>query len=1672
MHNLFDLLATAKRPVRKGLVGGNTLTSTSSGTYEMQRICAILLPLLLIAWAAPPLQAQVATFYSFQQTNESFAYITGGTRLNATLNSFDDQVYTVTIPEFFFDGAFRTTMFVSANGFITFGAAPSGGNYTPLSSSAGYAGAISAFGCNLVNAGSGTREIRWQQVGNEVVVQWRGARRSGVSGETFDFQIRLNTANGEVVMRYNASSPASDTSPYPQVGLRGPNNTFSTNVNNRRVDTNSGAGSTWANTAAGTNNASECRYNNQLPGRSPVDGQTYRWTPACLPLAASATVVPDCATNTFSIHVSITSLGSAGSVAIQAPVGTTVVASAGIGTHVVGPFPIGQSRPLRLVHPSSSLCNLDLGTFSSSVTCVNAGQCYGASDFTFGSNSCPNGSSVLRAGILVSGLNSELGSTVDLNSLDLIIAHGSRGQVRVTLTSPSGDTYAMITNRGGTNSNFGNPSSCPSSIFSLDDNAASPVSSMPSSNNTTGSRRPEQPLSSFTGDPNGLWTLTICSSGGTAGSLRLARLNFCDRPGVATGQVVTSCSSNSFSVNVDISDIGNAASVDIVATPGGTLLTGLGVGVHTVGPFSIGSTVQLSLAAAGTCTRSIGSFQASGTCYTNATCVNPGPAFAGNSCWDGSIVEARIPVSGQPNALGSNVVLQRVQLIIAHTARQQVRVELISPDGQARAMFSNVGGNSRSNFGNPSSCPSAAFILDDAAAQPVANVPTGSGNNNVTGSWRPEFSLGGFTGNPNGDWVLRICSSGGTGGNLRFANLVFAPLDCEGTPNGPATAGTACDDGDPYTVNDQWNAECDCVGEPGTLYSLGSGNFSSGNNWSFTPGGAPAGLVPGAGSDLVIESGHIIELNGSRSVRNLTIAAGGTLQLGTGMLTVHGTNITVHGTLSGNTGTLAVDGSELAILQGSAVPNLFNLTVNNSAGLTVNSNIQVRNTLQLNAGVFTAVGEVKLRSTATRTARLGAVAAGASYVGNLTMERHIPGGATNWRLFGSPVQNATVADWNDDFYTAGFPGSNYPNFFSGGVLWPSVRWYDETMTGGANAGLVGVSGTNHALQPGRGFAVWSGDALGGTNAFTVDVAGPPTIAQSPMQLPMSWTNTGNAAADGWNLVSNPLPSPINFTTISRGADVQNAYWIFNPATGNNASWVNGLSTLGATGIIQSSQGFWMKATGPQVTTTVSEATKSANGSGGIFGGQEQLVVPMVRLALSSALNSYRDEALVAFHEGSPGVDASDARKYVFAHPQAPQISVLSSDGVPLAISAHGEITAPLEIPVLVDVAVTGTYTITASDMLQLNGSACLTLEDLGNGAIIPLVEGASYNFTVNANADASAPRFMLRTSAPVQLAVTEVLCNGGSSGAAMMQVPFNADRISWMNAAGVVLAEQQGGVSEATIDGLQAGSYTVTVEGGNACGTLTRSFVVVEPFALEADVFASPALCADQASGSIWLEVRGGIAPMTYLWSNGATTDRVDDMVPGIHNVRVTDANGCTLQVNDLVVTGPEPIEAALEAPPSVAYGEAVQLSSSAANGVVHLWAFGDGGTSTERDPVHTYTEPGEYAVTLTLVDGPCQRALEHTISVFVTTGVVDAEEQVGMQAWPMEGGIMVAADVRSAGEVRIFDSAGRLVRTQQWIAGAERSLVPMGAEAFGIYHVELRGEGYRWSTSVAVEVR
>lgn len=114
------------------------------------------------------------------------------------------------------------------------------------------------------------------------VVQWSGWKRFGttlanVQDMTLNFQVRLYETSGRVEVVYGNCAPgATTTTTVIQVGLRGPNNTFATNVNNRL---NVKATSDWATSTVGTVNTSGEVFNNAAPANVIPAGLTYTWDP-------------------------------------------------------------------------------------------------------------------------------------------------------------------------------------------------------------------------------------------------------------------------------------------------------------------------------------------------------------------------------------------------------------------------------------------------------------------------------------------------------------------------------------------------------------------------------------------------------------------------------------------------------------------------------------------------------------------------------------------------------------------------------------------------------------------------------------------------------------------------------------------------------------------------------------------------------------------------------------------------------------------------------------------------------------------------------------------------------------------------------------------------------------------------------------------------------------------------------------------------------------------------------------------------------------------------------------------------------------------------------------------------------------------------------------------------
>ena len=97
------------------------------------------------------------------------------------------------------------------------------------------------------------------------------------------------------------------------------------------------------------------------------------------------------------------------------------------------------------------------------------------------------------------------------------------------------------------------------------------------------------------------------------------------------------------------------------------------------------------------------------------------------------------------------------------------------------------------------------------------------------------------------------------------------------------------------------------------------------------------------------------------------------------------------------------------------------------------------------------------------------------------------------------------------------------------------------------------------------------------------------------------------------------------------------------------------------------------------------------------------------------------------------------------------------------------------------------------------------------------------------------------------------------------------------------------------LNGLDKGAYTVNVSDNIGC-EIQRTVNIIEPPLLQGFYIPSTPT-PGQSNGSVDLLVTGGIAPYTYNWSSGETTEDIMGKQTGIYYVTIVDRNGCTILI-------------------------------------------------------------------------------------------------------------------------------------------------------------------------------
>ncbi len=297
---------------------------------------------------------------------------------------------------------------------------------------------------------------------------------------------------------------------------------------------------------------------------------------------------------------------------------------------------------------------------------------------------------------------------------------------------------------------------------------------------------------------------------------------------------------------------------------------------------------------------------------------------------------------------------------------------------------------------------------------------------------------------------------------------------------------------------------------------------------------------------------------------------------------------------------------------------------------------------------------------------------------------------------------------------------------------------------------------------------------------------------------------------------------------------------------------------------------------------------------------------------------------------------------------------------------------------------------------------------------------------------------------------TDPLCNGSSDGTALTNVTSGSAPFSFLWGNGQT-------TNPAT--GLPVGNVNVTITDNVGC-TGTASATLTEPTAISSSVtpYVFPGgdniSCTGASDGSADLTVAGGTTPYTFLWSNGQTTEDLNNAPAGNYSVTITDANNCTA-TNTVSFTEPLAMSVALNSPTFVGgfnisctgYNDGV-VNSILTNGVAPYTYLWNNGSTTQNI---SNGIAGNQNLTVTDVNG-CN-----------VTSIIALTEPPGMTSsfttQTYNGGYTISCNGASDGSVDLTVNNANGTITYAWSNGATtEDLTNLAAGTFSVLITDANG--------------
>jgi hypothetical protein len=202
-------------------------------------------------------------------------------------------------------------------------------------------------------------------------------------------------------------------------------------------------------------------------------------------------------------------------------------------------------------------------------------------------------------------------------------------------------------------------------------------------------------------------------------------------------------------------------------------------------------------------------------------------------------------------------------------------------------------------------------------------------------------------------------------------------------------------------------------------------------------------------------------------------------------------------------------------------------------------------------------------------------------------------------------------------------------------------------------------------------------------------------------------------------------------------------------------------------------------------------------------------------------------------------------------------------------------------------------------------------------------------------------------------------------------------------------------VQTGTMHNLRNGGYTFTSTVNDARNRFVLHFTPATVVNTTASTCSNDgAITVEQPGNSVWnysvTNTQGTILSSGVV--NQTTPATVSNLSAGVYTLTLADNNGYTV-VKNIQVTGSASTAVSFAAPAgTIAAGQDVTFNNTTADAVNYEWSMGDGTIITGiANPVYSYSTPGQYTVTLTVVNtNGCTNTFSQLVTVLAANGIAD----------------------------------------------------------------------------------